>query len=175
MVMSGDTPHEEAAMAATEELTGGCFCGAVRYRLTDRPMFVHCCHCRECQKRTGSAFVINALIETSRIDIEAGEPAKRRVPGTSGRPQDLYVCEACSTPLWSDYGAREWMMFVRVSSLDDPTAVAPDVHIFTASKVPWVQIPEGAMAVEEYYDMQAAWPAQSWDRLRAAKHAHDAG
>ena len=162
--------HEDA-MTDTHDLTGGCFCGAVRYRLTDPPMFTHCCHCRECQRRTGSAFVINAIIETSRIELLAGAPAKTRVPSTSGRPLDHFSCEACASPLWSDYGARGWLRFVRVSSLDDPAAVTPDIHIYTASKVPWVRIPEGALAVEEYYDMPATWPAESWARFKAARPA----
>ena len=51
-----------------ENLEGGCACGAVRYRLTSAPMFVHCCHCRDCQRQTGSAFVLNALIEADRVD-----------------------------------------------------------------------------------------------------------
>jgi hypothetical protein len=158
-------------MTTQPDLTGGCFCGAVRYRLTDRPMFTHCCHCRECQRRTGSAFVINAIIETSRIEVLEGAPARKGVPGTSGRPQDLYFCETCATPLWSDYGARGWLRFVRVSSLDDPTAVEPDIHIFTRTRLPWVKIPEGALAVDEYYDMKATWPKESWARREAASRS----
>ena len=150
------------------DLVGGCFCGAVRYRLTDAPMFTHCCHCRECQSRTGSAFVINAIIETSRIEVLQGSPAPMRVPSTSGRPHDIYRCEACQTALWSDYGGRPWLRFVRVGTLDEPAAVPPDIHIFARSKLPWVGLPEGARVVEEYYDMPAVWPAASWARREAA-------
>jgi Glutathione-dependent formaldehyde-activating enzyme len=67
-------------------LEGGCACGEMRYRLQSKPMFVHCCHCRECQRQTGSAFVINALIETSRVERLAGETEAVPVPTESGRP-----------------------------------------------------------------------------------------
>lgn len=149
-----------------EAFEGGCFCGAVRYRLTRRPMFVHCCHCRDCQKQSGGAFAINALIETDRIEVLAGAPAPVRMRTDSGRPHDIYRCPACASALWSDYGGRPAMRFVRVATLDDPAALPPDVHIFTASKLPWVET-NGAPAFEIYYDMKALWPAQSLERRRA--------
>jgi hypothetical protein len=145
---------------------GGCSCGAVRYRLSSEPMFVHCCHCRDCQTQGGGAFAINALIETDRIEMLAGEPAPISMPTTSGRPHDIYRCPACATALWSDYGRRPSLRFVRVATLDDPTALAPDVHIFTRSKLPWVEV-SGAPSYEVYYDMKALWPPQSLERRRA--------
>ena len=149
------------------DLTGGCACGAVRYRLGSAPMFVHCCHCRDCQRQTGSAFVINALIETDRIALLAGEPAPVAVPTDSGRPHAIYRCRACQTALWSDYGGRPVLRFVRVGTLDDPAALPPDVHIFTRSKLPWVALPQSVPAFEVYYDTQALWPAASLARRRA--------
>jgi hypothetical protein len=146
---------------------GGCACGAVRYRLSSTPMFVHCCHCRDCQRQTGSAFVLNALIETDRISLLSGEPAPVGVPTDSGRPHEIYRCPACQTALWSDYGGRPALRFVRVGTLDDPTALAPDVHIFTRSKLPWVRLPEGVPAFDVYYDMKALWPAAILARRRA--------
>jgi hypothetical protein len=151
----------------TDRLEGGCACGAVRYRLTAAPMFVHCCHCRDCQRQTGSAFVLNALIETDRIAMLAGAPVPVRVPTDSGAPHDIYRCPACQTALWSDYGGRPALRFVRVGTLDEPAAVTPDVHIYTRSKLPWIALPTGAPAFEEYYDMQAVWPAASLARRRA--------
>ena len=147
-------------------LAGGCACGAVRYRLGSAPMFVHCCHCRDCQRQTGSAFVINAIIETDRIALLAGDPAPIAVPTDSGRPHAIYRCRACQTALWSDYGGRPALRFVRVGTLDDPTALAPDVHIFTRSKLPWVELPETVPAFDVYYDAQALWPAASLERRR---------
>jgi hypothetical protein len=145
---------------------GGCACGAVRYRLTGPPMFVHCCHCRDCQRQTGGAFAINALIETDRIEILSGELTAYAMPTDSGRPHDVHRCAACGVTLWSDYGRRRVMSFVRVATLDDPTALQPDVHIFTRTRLPWVEV-TGAPQFEVYYDMQALWPAESLARRRA--------
>jgi hypothetical protein len=149
------------------DLQGRCACGAVRYRLGSAPMFVHCCHCRDCQRQTGSAFVINALIEPDRISLLAGDPAPVAVPTDSGRPHEIYRCPACQTALWSDYGGRPALRFVRVGTLDDPTALAPDVHIYTRSKLPWVQLPEDVPTFGAYYDMKTLWPAASLERRRA--------
>jgi hypothetical protein len=148
------------------DLEGGCACGALRYRLESAPMFVHCCHCRDCQRQTGSAFVINALIETDRIALLAGAPEPVGVPTDSGRTHDIYRCPACRIALWSDYGGRPALRFVRVGTLDDPAALAPDVHIYTRSKLPWVQLPEGVPAFEAYYRTETLWPAASLERRR---------
>jgi hypothetical protein len=148
-------------------LEGGCACGAVRYRLTAAPMFVHCCHCLDCQRQTGSAFVLNALIETDRIEKLAGDPAATPMPTQSGRPHDVYRCPNCLVAVWSDYGRRGVLSFVRVGTLDDPKALSPDVHIFTRSKQPWVGLPRDVPAVEVYYDMQELWPAESLARRKA--------
>ena len=148
-------------------LEGGCACGAVRYRLKSRPMFVNCCHCQDCQRQVGSAFVINALIETDRIEIQSGDIAPTAMPTDSGRPHLVYRCAACGTTIWSDYGDRKVLSFLRATTLDDRGALEPDVHIFTRSKLPWVRLPEGARAFDVYYDMQKEWPAESLERRRA--------
>ncbi len=148
-------------------LEGGCACGAVRYRLNSAPMFVHCCHCLDCQRQTGSAFVLNALIETDRITLLSGEPRPVAVPTDSGQPHEVYRCPTCQTAVWSDYGRRGVLRFVRVGTLDDPTALRPDVHIYTRSKQPWLGLPAGVPAFEAYYDAKQLWPAASLERRRA--------
>ena len=152
-------------MASSVE--GGCACAKVRYRLNAAPMFVHCCHCRDCQRQTGSAFVLNALIETDRIMLLSGHLEPIAVPTDSGCPHDIYRCRVCQTALWSDYGRRPPLRFVRVGTLDDPAALRPDVHIFTRSKVPWVTLPKDVPAFDIYYDMATLWPAASLERRRA--------
>jgi hypothetical protein len=152
----------------SSSLEGRCACGAVRYRLTSAPMFVHCCHCLDCQRQTGSAFVLNAIIEADRIVLVAGDPRPVTVPTDSGRPHDIHRCPACQTAMWSDYGRRPNYRFVRIGTLDDPTALVPDVHIFTRSKQPWVRLPEGARAFEVFYELEQEWPAESLARRRAA-------
>lgn len=150
-----------------EKLEGGCACGAVRFRLKSEPMFVHCCHCLDCQRQTGSAFVLNALIETDRMEVLSGAPAAVPMPTDSGRPHDIYRCPLCQTAVWSDYGRRPALRFVRVGTLDRPSALRPDVHIFTRSKQPWVGLPPDVPAVEVYYDMEKLWPAESLARRKA--------
>jgi hypothetical protein len=130
-------------------------------------MFVHCCHCRNCQAQTGSAFVLNALIETDRIEKLSGEPEITTVESGSGRPHDIYRCPDCRIAVWSDYGRRPGLRFVRVGTLDDPTALSPDVHIFTRSKLPWVRLPENVPSYEVYYDTEKLWPPESLERRRA--------
>jgi hypothetical protein len=131
-------------------------------------MFVHCCHCLDCQRQTGSAFVLNALIETDRIELLAGTPQPVPVPTDSGRPHDIYRCPKCQTAVWSDYGRRPNLRFLRVGTLDDPTALKPDVHIYTRSKQPWIGLPPDVPAFAEYYNMKALWPAESLARRKAA-------
>jgi hypothetical protein len=151
----------------TGTLDGGCACGAVRYRLASAPMFVHCCHCRDCQRQTGSAFVINALIEADRVGLLSGEPQPLAVPTDSGQPHRIYRCPNCQTAIWSEYGGRSALRFLRVGTLDDPAALPPDVHIYVRSKLPWVSLPTATPAFDAYYDSRKLWPAASLERRRA--------
>jgi len=152
-------------------MEGGCSCGRVRYRLKRPPLFVHCCHCLDCQKQTGGAFAINALIETDAVEDLAGETVAVCMPTDSGRPHDIHRCGDCGVALWSDYGRRGYLRFMRVPTLDEPHSIEPDVHIFTRSKVPWVRLPEGVRAFDIYYDMNKEWPAESLARRKAASQA----
>jgi len=152
----------------SERFEGGCFCGSVRYTLTSAPMFVHCCHCLNCQSQTGSAFVINAIIETDRIELLSGEPIVTALESGDGAPHDIYRCPHCLCAVWSDYGRRPGVRFVRVGTLDDPTALVPDVHIFIRSKQPWVELPDTVPAFDVFYDPKQVWPAASRQRRRAA-------
>ena len=145
---------------------GGCACGEVRYRLASEPMFVHCCHCLNCQRQTGSAFVVNLLIEADRVEAVAGTPVAVDAPRDDGSVQRIYRCPICQVALFSHYSAPT-VLFVRAGTLDDPTGITPDVHIFTRSKVGWVTIPEGTPAFEVYYDSAQLWPAESLRRLAA--------
>ena len=156
------------ARTRTDSLDGGCTCGAVRYRMTTRPMFVHCCHCRWCQRETGSAFVLNALIEAERVVLLAGAPDVVDTPSASGKGQTIARCPSCRIALWSTYaGAGDKIRFVRVGTLDTPDSLPPDIHIYTMSKQPWVLLPPDTPAVAEYYDRKLYWPAESLARRAA--------
>jgi len=147
---------------------GGCTCRAVRYRMTSRPLFVHCCHCRWCQRETGSAFVLNAMIEAERVVPLSGEPVVVNTPSNSGKGQRISRCPACHVALWSNYaGAGDAVRFVRGGTLDEPDRLPPDIHIFTTSKQPWVVLPPDMPAVPEYYDRTQYWPKESLERRAA--------
>jgi len=148
-------------------LEGGCACGSVRYRLTSDPLFVHCCHCLNCQRQTGSAFVINALIEADRVELLDGAPEPVPVPRESG-DQTIWRCAACQVAVYSEYGSFP-VYFVRAGTLDDPSAVEPSVHIYTRSKLPWVTLPDSVPAFDVYYDMNELWPAESLERVQALR------
>ena len=151
-------------MSALRE--GGCSCGAVRYRLASDPLFTHCCHCLNCQRQTGSAFVINLLIEADRVELLAGAPQPVDVPRDDGSAQRIFRCPACQVAVFSQYGRPE-VRFVRGGTLDTPSSVTPDVHIYTRSKLSWLRLPDSVPAFAVYYDMKALWPAASLARLEA--------
>ncbi len=152
-------------------LKGGCDCGGVRYRMTSMPIFVHCCHCRWCQRESGSAFALNAMIEADRVVLLHGKPELVDTPTNSGKGQKFHRCPSCRIALWSNYaGAGDAINFVRVGTLDEPDRLPPDIHIFTASKQPWVILPSDVPVMEAYYDRKEHWPAESLARrLRALR------
>lgn len=149
-------------------LEGGCTCRAIRYRVATTPLFVHCCHCRWCQRETGASFALNAMIEADRVVLLGGTPDVVNTPSNSGKGQRISRCPTCRIAVWSNYaGAGDAIRFVRVGTLDDPDRLPPDIHIFTSSKQPWVVLPPGTPAVSEYYDRNKYWPAESLARRRA--------
>jgi hypothetical protein len=156
--------------------SGSCSCGLVKFRLTSVPMFIHCCHCTDCQRQTGSAFVLNALIESGRVQILEGDTRSYPQPTDSGRPHVIHRCPQCGSAMWSNYGGREQARFVRVGTLADAHTLPPDVHIYTRSKQPWVNLPGNANGAttgrpppvcEEYYEIAELWPAESLARRKA--------
>ena len=151
---------------------GGCTCRAIRYRMISRPLFVHCCHCRWCQRETGTSFALNAMIEADRVELADGTPEIVLTPSNSGKGQKIARCPICRVAVWSNYaGAGDRFRFVRVGTLDEPDRLPPDVHIFTASKQPWVAIPKGAPAYEIFYKREEIWPEDSLRRRQAVLEA----
>ncbi len=152
----------------TYPLEGGCDCGQIRYRMQTAPLFVHCCHCRWCQRESGASFALNAMIESERVATLHGEPELVDTPSASGKGQKIARCPKCRIAVWSHYsGAGPILKFVRVGTLDQPDRLPPDIHIFTASKQPWVVIPPSMPSVPEYYDREKYWPVESLARRGA--------
>ena len=153
----------------TADHSGKCTCGAVRYELLAKPLFVHCCHCSWCQRETGTAFVLNALIEAEKLALLCGEIETTTLPSSSGAGQILYRCTQCKIVVWSHYsGAGEVIKIVRVGTLDKPDLCPPDIHIFTATRQRWVVLDDTIPVVEEYYRRSEYWPAESIERYRKA-------
>ena len=149
-------------------LDGGCDCRHVRYRMTTRPLIVHCCHCSWCQRESGAAFALNAMIEADRVRLLSGEVQLVDTPSASGQGQKIARCPRCLIALWSHYaGAGPILSFVRVGTLDEPDHLPPEIHIFTSTKQAWLQIPAGTPAVAGYYDREKYWSAESLARSRA--------
>jgi hypothetical protein len=155
---------------------GGCACGACRYELHGTPMIVHACHCTDCQRVTGAPFAVNAWIEAENVVLKSGELKSVMLKGgESGKPCEVWHCSTCGTSLWSRYHASPGnCRWVRVGTLDDPASIAPDVHIWTRSKQPYVTLPEGVPAFEQFYEVKEVWPAESLGRLRANIEAQSA-
>ena len=151
----------------TETFLGRCTCGEVKYRMTSKPLFVHCCHCRWCQRESGGAFAINAMIEADRVALLEGAPEAILVPTPSGGGQKVFRCPSCRVSLWSNYlRAGELVRFVRVGTLEEPDRLPPDIHIHTVSKQPWITLPDDMLVMENYYDNKDHWPAESLERLK---------
>lgn len=161
-----------------ENYDGGCACGHVRYRMVSPPLIVHCCHCSWCQRQTGSAFAVNALIEADRVELLQGAVVDIEVPSPSGANQRISRCPHCQVAVWSYYlvmrgGIGEKIRFMRVGTLDDPGRLPPNVHIYTSSKQPWVVLPPEALAVEEYYVTEEVWSVKCLERLAALLNVAD--
>jgi hypothetical protein len=156
-------------VSAPGGLEGGCACGAVRYRLTNSPMIVHACHCRDCQKISGGAFALNLWIERQYVEASGETPVAFAVPaGSSCKPHDVLRCGKCGTALWHKYHAAPGdTVLLCAGSLDDPSQVAPDVHIFTRSKAPWLELPQDARVYEAYYKTNEVWSPESLVRWKA--------
>ena len=149
---------------------GGCACGVVRFRMKREPLFVHCCHCRWCQRETGTSFALNALLESSELEVLKGDPERVEIPSESGKGQSVFRCPHCQVALWSHYGgAGDLLSLVRIGTLEQSGRFTPDIHIYTESKQPWVVIPEGVPVFEQYYDAREEWPAASLERFMAMK------
>lgn len=147
---------------------GGCDCKLIRYRLESKPIFGHCCHCRWCQRETGASFALNAMIESDRVTNLGADSELVDTPSASGLEQKIARCPKCRIAVWSHYaGSGPVIKFVRVGTLDNPDLLPPDVHIFTASKQPWVTLPDNTPAFEEYYERETLWPPQSLARRQA--------
>lgn len=148
-------------------IQGGCACDQVRYEVELPALFVHCCHCTRCQRQSGAAFALNAMIEANRVRLISGDVEVIDTPSESGKGQQVCRCSTCKTAVWSIYaGAGPKFLFMRVGAMDQPEHAPPDIHIYTDSKQPWVQLPTDTPSVGQFYDRKAYWPPESLERAQ---------
>ncbi|KAH7317314.1 glutathione-dependent formaldehyde-activating GFA [Rhexocercosporidium sp. MPI-PUGE-AT-0058] len=166
------------ALDSMYPLQGGCDCGYIKYRMDAKPLFVHCCHCRWCQRETGSSFALNAIVESDQVTHLGGNPELILTPSHSGIGQTIARCPKCHVAIWSNYpGGGPFLRFIRVGTLDQPDLFPPDIHIYTASKQPWVILSPSVPMVDEFYELEKYWPSQSFERWKVIApkvHAYNA-
>lgn len=172
--MAGQQQSLEGALDGA--LDGGCACGAVRYRLTAEPLIVHACHCKSCQRQSGSWYAVNALIESTNVEWLQGAIADWDLPTPTGAGQTVTRCVECGVALWSQYHkfsrGMDVVRFVRVGTLDNPGCLSPDVDIHCVERTVRVTDAEDRPRYEEFYLLKEVWSAASLARLRAAFAAH---
>ncbi|CBX98919.1 hypothetical protein IAQ61_007470 [Plenodomus lingam] len=147
-------------------VTGSCVCGTVRYRLLTSPLYCYACHCADCQKSSGSAFGLLLNIEVSNIRIISETTpvaiVREKKPGRFDRHVE---CPKCKVALWSNNIFGEAVADLYVGTLDYPSLMEPDLHMFVDTKLDWVILPEGTKTVPKDYDPKAFWPKSSLNRL----------
>lgn len=130
-------------------------------------MFTHACHCLDCQRSTGSAFVIHAVIAQKDLTI-TGETRAGSFPTGSGAGSKLHFCTSCGTFVWAQYLYHQVpVIALRTGTLDNPHAVSPQAHIFVRSKQPWVSLPAEVPTFEQAYDRAQVWPPESVARYES--------
>jgi hypothetical protein len=147
-----------------EPLSGGCACGQVRYKVVGEPLFTHACHCSDCQRTTGSAFVLHTVIAKDDLEIE-GETKATTLPTGSGAGYDPHFCINCGTYIWCKYHfSAKGVIVIRSGTLDDTTLVEPQAHVFTRYKLPWMTLPTDVPVFEEFFDREKVYPKESFER-----------
>ena len=150
-------------------VTGGCYCGAVRYRLLTAPLFCYACHCADCHKHTGSVFACFTSIEAEFVAFIGPTPPKVSVRARpDGVERRTTFCPECGTNLWTRGEKDPVTIDVKTGTLDHPELMEPDLHSYFESRIPWVLLPEGAKTCLGQFDFRKEWPPSSLQRFDAA-------
>jgi hypothetical protein len=128
-------------------LEGGCLCGAVRYHLTAPPHYVYFCHCRDCQRESGSPFVTDMNIDRAAVRITGPLTRYTRI-GDSGKPIHRNFCSLCGTTVLTEFEVDPEHVSVKACSLDDPSCLRPDRHLFSSRMQPWLKMNDGLTRYE---------------------------
>lgn len=117
--------------------SGGCACGAIRYTCSTEPLYMGNCHCRDCQRATGSAYFAAVIAKTSDFSLTGGEPIWYEKKADSGTLMRRGFCSSCGSPVLLTNGAIPDFMVLHAGSLDDPSWYKPQRDIYVASAQPW--------------------------------------
>jgi hypothetical protein len=123
--------------------TGGCQCGAARYEVSDEPLQIYVCHCRECRRQSASAFGISVIVRARTLALRQGNVRTWRRPTDNGGCLDCTFCAECGTRLFH-MSPGDDTVSVKGGSLDEPVDLTAAMHIWTMRKLPGVVIPDGA-------------------------------
>jgi len=128
------------------EQSGGCQCGAVRYAVPRAPLALYVCHCTECRKQSASAFGISFTVARASLRVLQGVPREWSRTTASGHVLACAFCGECGSRLWHRSSGHPQTLNIKGGSLDEPLDLGGAVHIWTASKLPGVVVPEGAVS-----------------------------
>ncbi|HTV88581.1 MAG TPA: GFA family protein [Stellaceae bacterium] len=117
--------------------SGGCLCGAVRYESAGEPSFSLLCHCRDCQRASGTAFVAAMRVAAAGFRVTKGAPRSFVTTSDAGHEVSRHFCGDCGSPLYIQVASRPDIVGLRVGTLDDPSAFRPEADIFVKSAQPW--------------------------------------
>ncbi|MGF7168438.1 hypothetical protein FHS91_000093 [Sphingobium xanthum] len=163
-------------MSDVVDMTGGCGCGAVRYRIDAPPIFVNNCHCTLYQRQTGSTSVVNAFLESEALTLLEGVLGEHVVKAGSGGDHVICRCTVCGTAMWSFYPRLGRLgLGLRVGTLDDPGQLRPDAVIFVAHKMPWTALPADIPHFETTYNPAELLPPERFSRLKVLIERRAAG
>lgn len=130
-------------MGETKVITGRCNCGGARYKIAGAPVAVVACHCRNCQRQSGTAYSVNLIVAAASLTIEGNLSRYEDVKTESGKPVLREFCHRCGSPIRSIASANPTLVAMKAGTLDDPSDFAPSLHIWTCEMVNWVAVPEG--------------------------------
>lgn len=116
---------------------GGCFCGAIRYECSDQPLFMINCHCRDCQKLSGSAYAAIVSMRKAAFRLIKGQPKLHTATADSGCTVTRCFCGECGAPVYHTLSALPDIVGIKAASLDDPSWYNPTMNIYTKSAQPW--------------------------------------
>ena len=119
--------------------SGGCQCGEIRYRIRSEPITLYVCHCRDCQRQSGSAFGMSLVVPESSFELLSGSLKTFTVRADSGRTKTCAFCPTCGVRLYN--AVRPGRISVKAGTLDDVSKLRPEGHGWTSRKQPWVTLP----------------------------------